>query len=167
MPWNETSPVLERKKFVEEYERGVYSVAELCRRFGISRKTGYKWLKRFDEGGAAELADRGRRPRNSPNAVEPRIAAALLSAREQRPTWGPKKLRAVLAVSNPSLRLPSVSTIASLFKRNGLVRPRRKRHRPRGAAAERPARADAPDLDDGDCVATGSQSRGAAPQSSL
>jgi putative transposase len=93
------------------------------------RKTGYKWLKRFDEGGAAELADRGRRPRNSPNAVEPRIAAALLSARKQRPTSGPKRLRAVLAASNPSLRLPSVSTIASLFKRNGLVRPRRKRHR--------------------------------------
>jgi putative transposase len=129
MPWKETSPVLERKKFVEEYERGVYSVAELCRRFGISRKTGYKWLKRFDEGGAAELADRGRRPRRSPNAVDPRIAAALLSARKQRPTWGPKKLRAVLAASNPSLKLPSVSTIASLFKRNGLVRPRRKRHR--------------------------------------
>jgi putative transposase len=102
MPWKETSPVLERKKFVEEYERGVYSVAELCRRFGISRKTGYKWLKRFDEGGAAELADRGRRPRRSPNAVDPRIAAALLSARKQRPTWGPKKLRAVLAAVSPA-----------------------------------------------------------------
>lgn len=78
--------MLERMKLVEQYERGAHSVAEACRRFG--RKTGYKWLKRFDDGGTAELADRGRRPRRRPNAIDPRTAAALMSARKQRPTWG-------------------------------------------------------------------------------
>ena len=68
LPWQETSPMKERMQFIREHQRGEESVASLCRRFGISRKTGYKWLHRYDgDGGSAEdLADRSRRPRSHP-----------------------------------------------------------------------------------------------------
>jgi transposase InsO family protein len=100
-------------------------MAELCRRFGISRKTGYKWLGRFLDG--CELDDRSRRPRHSPAAVAAWLEDAIVRARKQRPQWGPKKLRAVLQRDNPDVELPAVSTFALIFKRNGLVHPRRRR----------------------------------------
>jgi len=102
-----------------------WSMSDLCRRFGVSRKTGYKWVDRYLTG--CELEDRSRRPHRSPRAVDPWLEDALVAARKQRPRWGPKKLRAVLARENPEVELPAVSTLALIFKRNGLVRPRRRR----------------------------------------
>jgi hypothetical protein len=103
-------------------------------RFGISRKTGYKWIARYREEGGAEglkvtLADRSRRPHTSPRATEVWLEDTIVTARKQRPHWGPKKLRAVLARRNPDEPLPAESTFATIFKRNGLVRPRRRRQR--------------------------------------
>ena len=60
MPWQETSPVQQRERFIADHRRGLYSMTELCARYGISRKSGYKWLARFEEGGRAALQDRGR-----------------------------------------------------------------------------------------------------------
>lgn len=122
----------ERKHFIREHLRGGHSVSELCRRFGISRKTGHKWLGRFyTEGGADPdvLEDRSRRPHSHPRAVPEWLEDAIVAARKQRPRWGPKKLRASLARSNPSVMLPAESTFAKIFHRHGLVRPRRLRHR--------------------------------------
>lgn len=131
MPWKEISPMDQRKQFVKMSLQGEHSVAELCRRFGISRKTGHKWLcrHRAGDGEEAALEDRSRRPRTSPTAVPRWLEEAIVSARKQRPTWGPKKQRAVLARVNPRTTLPSVSTFAAIFKRHGLVRPRRRRGR--------------------------------------
>ena len=125
LPWQETSPMSERKRFVDLHLQGEHSIAELCRRFRISRKTGYKWLGRFFEG--CELVDRSRRPHASPHAVARWLEEAIVASRRQRPHWGPKKLHAVLLRANPGAELPSISTFAAIFKRNGLVHPRRRR----------------------------------------
>ena len=125
VPWQEMSPMSERKRFVDLHLRGEHSIAELCRRFGISRKTGYKWLRRFFEG--CELVDRPRRPHSSPHAVARWLEDAIVASRRQRPHWGPKKLHAALLRANPGAELPSISTFAAIFKRNGLIRPRRRR----------------------------------------
>jgi transposase InsO family protein len=124
----------QRKEFLEAASRGTHNFTELCRRFGISRKNGYKWFNRY----RCELAfphrelsfaDRSRRPRTSPTAISVKVETAIVDLRKQRPHWGPKKLRAVLAKQSPDLELPSESTFAAVLKRNGLVRPRRKRAR--------------------------------------
>jgi putative transposase len=127
LPWKESSPVTERERFIDEYMRKEHSVAELCRRFGISRKTAYKWISRYLCG--CELGDRSRRPNSSPRATSEWLEDAIVQSRKQRPRWGPKKLRAALAKANPGAVLPSVSTFALIFARNGLVIPRRKRRR--------------------------------------
>lgn len=124
----------QRMQFIDEYLKREHSIAELCRRFGISRKTGHKWVARFREEGGEEglvvtLADRSRRPHSSPTATDEWLAEAIVAARKQRPNWGPKKLRAALGRNNPTVALPSESTFARLFKANGLVRPRRRRNR--------------------------------------
>jgi transposase InsO family protein len=117
--------VEQRKHFVEEMMSGEVSMSELCRRFGVSRKTGYKWLRRFQE--TCELTDRSRRPHHSPRAVVQEVEDFIVRARKEWPRWGPRKLRAALARANPNAELPSVSTFALIFKRNGLVTPRRRR----------------------------------------
>lgn len=135
MPWKEISPMQQRKQFIDDARDGQETFAHLCRRHGISRKTGYKWLKRAKSDVVDALRDRSRRPHRHPHAVDPWLESAIIAARRQRPTWGPKKLRAVLAAASPRVALPSVSTFAAILKRNGLVAPRKRRRRgvPRGA----------------------------------
>jgi transposase InsO family protein len=126
VPWKESCPVSERMRFVVRLERGERMV-DLCREFGISRKTGYKLLKRFQAFGATGLFDEPRRPERIPHRTVPELEALIVEARQDHPTWGPKKLRAWLGNENPSLKLPVPSTIGDLLKRRGLVEPRRRR----------------------------------------
>jgi putative transposase len=128
MPWKAMTPMTQRKDFVEAWMRGDDGVAALCRRFGISRKTGYKWIRRAGDGDRA-FADRSRRPLTHPQATESWLVDGIVAMRKQRPTWGPKKLRSVLQAANPRMELPALSTFAAILKRHGLIRPRRKRHR--------------------------------------
>lgn len=125
MSWKETSPVTEREHFIDDYLTGDYSMSELCRRYRVSRKTGYKWVNRFMAG--SELVDRSSRPHLSPRAVPRAVEDAIVLARKSRPRWGPVKLRQALLRANPLAELPSVSTFALIVRRNGLVRPRRRR----------------------------------------
>jgi transposase-like protein len=81
----------ERYRFVSEYRDGADSMSELCERYGISRETGYKWVRRFEESGSAGLTDRSRRPHHSPRTTAPEVIAALIAARRKHPRWGPKK----------------------------------------------------------------------------
>lgn len=126
MGWKETCAVSERMRFVLEVARGERSIAECCRLAGISRKTGYKWLERYDEGGALDLVDRSRAPHEHPNAVPLGIKAMLLEARAQHPTWGAVKLLGWLGRRHPNHRFPAPSTVSELLKRAGLVKPRRR-----------------------------------------
>ena len=127
MPWEATSPVQQRQQFIDEYMKQESSVAELSRRFGISRKTAYKWIERFLSG--CELSDRSRRPHSNPRAVREELVDAIVAARKQRPRWGPRKLREVFRRAHPGAELPSVSTFALILSRNGLVVPRKRRRR--------------------------------------
>lgn len=129
MPWKETCAMNERLGFVLEVERGERTVSELCRVFGISRKTGYKFLQRYGELGAAGLEERSRAPHTHPNAMSEQAAAEIVRLRRRYPDWGPVKLLDWLERHQPDLTLPAPCTAAELLKREGLVKPRkRKRH---------------------------------------
>jgi transposase InsO family protein len=98
------------------------NVAELCRRFGVSRKTGYKWLGRFAAQGPVGLADQSRRPRASPGRTSPETEAAVLALRERHPTWGGRKLARRLADLGV-VDAPAPSTITAILHRHGLIDP--------------------------------------------
>jgi putative transposase len=126
MPWKETTPMEERARFVEDFESALYNVTELCDRYGISRKTAYKWLKRYGFEGEAGLKDRSRAPKTSPSRTEPRVVQPLVDLRRKHPTWGPRKLLAYLEKRAPETAWPSASTVGDILKRQGLVEERRR-----------------------------------------
>lgn len=129
MPWRETEPMTERLKLIEESLSGLYTTSELCERFGVSRKTGYKWRARFLAEGAAGLKDRSHAPRSCPHKLEERIAAAIIAARKKHPRWGPRKLLDWLRWRQPDLELPAPSTAGELLRREGLSQRERRRRR--------------------------------------
>jgi transposase InsO family protein len=98
------------------------NVRELCRRFGISPKTGYKWIARYREGTPDGLSDRSRRPAASPDRCPDTVVDAVLLLRDMHPTWGGRKLRArLIAVGTPDV--PAASTITEILRRNGRLDP--------------------------------------------
>jgi putative transposase len=129
MGWMETCAVDERMRFVMAVEKREESVAATCRRFGVSRKTGYKWLERYNEAGVGGLIDRSRAPLSHPHAISEAIAERCLAVRRAHPTWGPVKVRGWLARRFPHTEWPALSTIGALFDREGLTVKRRLRHR--------------------------------------
>jgi putative transposase len=129
MGWTETCAVDERMRFVMAIEERDEAFAAVCRRFGVSRKTGYKWLERYDEAGVAGLVDRSRAPLNHPQAMTSEIAARCVAVRRAHPTWGPVKVRAWLVRHVARTQWPAVSSIGELFDREGLTVKRRLRRR--------------------------------------
>ncbi len=129
MPWKETCCVKERLRFVVAHESDLYSMMELCERFGISRKTGYKWLARFEAEGPGGLENRSRKPNRSPNRTAENIRALLIEERLKHPKWGPEKLLDVVGRRHPEIELPARSTVAAILKSEGLVKERRRRRR--------------------------------------
>jgi transposase InsO family protein len=113
--------------FIADHLRGSQSMSELCTAYGISRKTGYKWIERFLRRGAQGLEDRPRRPRLMPRATDAHVRQGILELRRRHPTWGAKKLLAVLARRHPDWKLPGRSVTCDLLKRHGLVKQRRMR----------------------------------------
>ena len=136
MPWRTTGPMDERMRFI--VERGTHQVgmAEVCRRYGISRKTGYKLWARYQAEGPAGVAERSRRPHHLGRAVPEAVEAAIVQLRTQFPTWGPRKLYAHLVREQPQAGWPVPSTIGALLSRHGLTIGRRPR--PRTASATQP-----------------------------
>jgi len=129
MPWMETVPVDQRSAFIADHRRALYPVTELCARYGISRKTGYKWLERFDAEGCRGLVDRSRAPHHCPHRIDAVTAELLCAARRKHPDWGAGKLLDFLAPRHPAVEWPAVSTVSDLLARRGLV-PKRRRRRP-------------------------------------
>lgn len=127
MPWLETSPMEQRERFIRDHRVDLYTMAELCARYAISRKTGYKWLGRFDDAGRQGLRDRSRAPHHCPHRISDEVAALICTARRQHPSWGPAKLLAWLQPRHPALDLPASSTAGDLLARRGLVKTRRRR----------------------------------------
>lgn len=127
MPWHETYVMDERMAFIVDWQRDEWSVAALCRHYGVSRKTGYKWIDRFAAEGMDGLKDRSRAAQRHPNALEPEAIETIVAARMNHPSWGPKKIKAWLSMKRPEAGWPAQSTIAELLDRHGLIRHRRKR----------------------------------------
>jgi transposase InsO family protein len=126
MPWNRTDWMSERVKFIAAYLEYEASFSDLCQDFGVSRKTGYKWLRRYAADGAAALEDRPRAAHTHPNAVPAELVQAILSLRRRHPRWGPRKLLVLLRRQRSRVVLPAASTVGDILKRHGLVRPRRR-----------------------------------------
>jgi len=122
MPWTVRDAMSERLDFVTLAGQPGATMAALCRRFGISRKTGYKWLKRFGEVGSAGLNDRSRRPKISPRRTAEPIETAALNLRLANPAWGGRKIRRVLQRDvEAGLAVPAASTITGILRRGGLL----------------------------------------------
>src|SRR5574341_651096 len=120
MPWKEATPMSERKAFVGEALKAETSLSALCQEFGVSRKTGYKWLKRYCDEGLSGLEDRSRRPQHSPTQTPPEVEQVIVEARQAHPTWGSRKLKRWL--ENRGYRsIPAPSTVTDILARHGLL----------------------------------------------
>ena len=115
MPWQEVSLMSQRWEFVSLARQEGCNRRELCRRFGISAKTGYKWLRRED------LADRSRRPQRSPSRTLESCERLIIELRREHPAWGARKLRRVLQWRGSAV--PAVSTVHAVLRRHGLIDP--------------------------------------------
>src|SRR5215210_3162500 len=130
MSWKATCVMDERLRFILECERGEQGLAEVCRTYGISRKTGYKWLARYQAAGMIGLKDRSRAPKGRPQRTSEAVEERLVELRGEHPTWGPKKLVAWLRDHESEAAWPAPSTVGELLHRAGLTVPRRRRRRP-------------------------------------
>lgn len=129
MPWRETCPMQQRLEFVREYETELFTMTELAAEYGISRKTGYKWLAAYAAAGARGLGDRSRRPLHSPQATDADLIDALMALRRRHPRWGAKKLLVVAARRDPRAAWPSRSTVCTVLNQRGFVTAHRRRPR--------------------------------------
>lgn len=122
MPWRELSVVDQRLEFVRLAESGVVSFAELCRRFGVKRDTGYKWLGRYQRFGVDGLVDRSRRPLRSPLRTSGAVEELVCAVRRAHPAWGGRKIRGFLLRQGHE-GVPAASTITQILRRHGLLIP--------------------------------------------
>jgi transposase InsO family protein len=129
MPWKASSAMEEKLRFVFEYQRDGLSMVELCEQFGISRETGYVWLRRYRERGWQGLLEMNRAAHRHPNRTATEIEDRVLTLREAHMRWGPRKLKRVLQKEEPARVWPATSTIGEMVKRAGLVVPRKKRRK--------------------------------------
>jgi transposase InsO family protein len=142
MPWAKTDPMSERLQFVRALRKRRTSFVSLCMAFGVSPKTGYKWVHQFESFGIEGLKDRSRRPKGNSRAMPLDTAKRLVALREDHPTWGPRKLLAWLGDHEPQWELPAASTLGELLKKRGLVKRRKRlRHQPPRTAPFRHATA--------------------------
>jgi len=119
MPWKEKSVMDERVKFIGRLLEGE-SMSELCKEFGISRKTGYKFRERYVAHGLRGLADQSRRPQLHPHKTSDAIEELIVKLRKLKPSWGPKKIRVRLELDNPGIKIPVASTINEILTRYGI-----------------------------------------------
>jgi len=136
MPWKIVGVIGARLRFVRAALKPLCAFAQLCRRFGISRRIGYKWVARFGRAGAPALADRSRRPRHSPRQISERWLHALRQLRRRHRHWGARKIHARWRRDHPRARLPAVRTLAKWIGR--LTPPPRRARSARGPTVTRP-----------------------------
>jgi putative transposase len=133
MPWTERTPMDDRLCFIAACLRDEEPMRVLCARFGISRKTGHKWLARYQADGAAGLTEHSRARHTQMRSIDAETAAEILALREKRTTWGPRKLLGRLALDQPGRVWPAASTVGDLLRREGKSRPRTRVSREPGA----------------------------------
>lgn len=117
----------ERIRLMADHLGGDYTVTELALKYGVSRKTVYKWLARHSEEGWEGLQDRSRAPLCHPNAISEAVERQILLIKERRPLWGAPKIRQKVMESLGSSRCPAESTVSEVLRRHGLTRTRKRR----------------------------------------
>lgn len=117
MPWMERRVRMLREEFIALIEKEDRNISALCREFGISRKTGYKWIKRYQESGSLE--DKNRTPKTSRSKTDEKIERLIFELRQERPGWGARKIQAFL--SHKGYEMPCVRTVNNILKRNGFI----------------------------------------------
>ena len=128
MPWKKVEPMDEKFSFVTTLDSGLYTMTELCERHGISRKTGYKWYRRYRSEGFSGLAERSRAPLACPHKTAPEVEELIRKKREEK-GWGPLKILQFFARERSDLTLPAESTIGDILRRADLVEPRKSRQK--------------------------------------
>ncbi len=126
MPWKEVKPMEERTRFIARLLEGD-KMTDLCREYGISRKTGYKFLSRFEKLGPQGLYDLSRRPLSIPHKTQDVLERVIIEFKKLKPTWGPKKIKVRLGQLHPGVEFPAASTMGEILERHGLVKHRNKR----------------------------------------
>ena len=128
MPWNETDAMEQRIQFIQDWLRRTHHLSDLCALYGISRKTGYKWIDRYMQDGPDWAMARSHRAAVVHNRTAPEIEQALMQMRQRHRTWGARKLLHQVGLAHPHWALPHQSTVCQMLKRHGLViaRPRRR-----------------------------------------
>jgi transposase InsO family protein len=122
MSWLTKNLMEARNEFIEDLRSGVLTMSEVCRRHGISRKTGYKWQQRHEKGGPSALMDESRKPHISPLKTCVKLEEAVLQIRKEHPVWGGRKIRRVLYNGGiPRDDLPAASTITNILRRHDML----------------------------------------------
>lgn len=136
MPWKEHGVLKEREDFIEDYNSAEWNFAELCRFYGVTRKTGYKWVGRYEAQGWQGLEELSRAPQRHPNQVSEKVRKAVLEIRGRHPHWGAAKIRVELSSRKWNERVPAESTLGEILRRASVTVPRkvRRRNRNEGAA---------------------------------
>jgi len=129
MPWKETCIMQERNKLIDAWLSREFNISELSRRFGVSRKTIYKWLSRFEQEGRVGLEDVSRAPHTQANQTDFYRCETIIELKHRFPNWGPVTLKDYLEREHPELTWPAASTIGRILKHAGLVKPKPKRKR--------------------------------------
>jgi putative transposase len=119
----------ERMKFLARLKQGE-RMSDLCNEFGISRKTGYKFVERFERLSVVGLVDQKRTPIRSPQQTSSETEELIIELKREHPTWGPRKILAVLEAKHTGIRFPVHSTVSRIFEKRGFVTRRPRRHRP-------------------------------------
>jgi transposase InsO family protein len=122
MPWQEETIMSLKQEFIQRALAREQPFSQLCQAFGITRKTGYALLERYQQEGTAGLVPRSKRPRTSPNETEPMIKEAVLACRHKEPTWGARKIIRSLQWQGIT-KLPSTTTVNTLLRQHGLILP--------------------------------------------
>jgi transposase len=130
MPWRQVDAMDQRFQFVRDARQRLVTFTELCALYGVSRTVGYKWLHHAEQSGLDYLQELSRRPHSCPHATPPELTARLLEARRRHPSWGPRKLLALVRRQDrrrgQQFAWPARSTVGELLRRNGLSTPRRR-----------------------------------------
>ena len=129
MPWKESRIVDQRLQFLSSYQQKEMSLSDLCREFGVSRPTGYRWINRYKEVGPEGLLDRSRKPHGCSHATSEATENAILALRSKHPSWGARKLKARLEKVQPRVNWPAASTFGNILHRADLTNPKQKKRR--------------------------------------
>lgn len=117
MPWKEICPMDQKVQMIGNYLSEEYTITQLSKMYEVSRKTIYKWIRRYQEQGSSALKERSKAPRSHPNATPLEVARGIVAVKLKHERWGPKKILAWLETHRPEELWPAVSTAGEILKR--------------------------------------------------